>query len=151
MNSSQPINSPMINEQVYAVRNLISDLLPIDHISLNTKRVRFINGEGVVLYDDKYAVEIFTPRKAHESYEFFGVHRHRGNVDELYHYFRKPTVLPIDSPRVTRSMKYQFEEAVFQFEPIEDSKPALAFHKTISKKFYEPSQIYLHKRLDGAA
>jgi len=74
--------SIMTQLQHQEVKMLIPDLLPPDHVSLNTKRIRFIKGQGVLIYDDKYVVEIYAPYSRTDDLEFFGIQRHHGKKIE---------------------------------------------------------------------
>jgi|GEM_PF-6569919 len=136
-----PINSD--------IKQLIPDMLPTGHVSLNLKRIRFIKGQGVVLYDDTYAVEIYVPRGG-ESPAFFGVHRHHGKIQELNSYFLKPMVMHIDDHRTTSIMKEQFEEAVFQFLPLSIDSNGWVIPTKVSDQ-HEAKEIVLHSNLSGAA
>lgn len=103
-------------QQHNQLKELIPDLLPLDYVSLNTKRINFIYGQGVIIYNQTYAVEIYMPRDKKEEITFFAVDRHFGNVGKIGQYYRKMPVLKYDDPRVTPEMRAQFEEAIYQNE-----------------------------------
>lgn len=111
-----------------AVRQLIADLLPPDHVSLSTKRIRFIKGQGVLLYDDNYIVEIYAPYARTEDYEFFGVQRHLGKIEQMSTYYRKLPVLQFNDIRVSASMREKFNEAIFQYMPTQQTTTATVTH-----------------------
>ncbi len=104
-----------------SVRQLISDLLPPDHVSLSTKRIRFIKGQGVLLYDDNYVVEIYAPYARTEDYEFFAVQRHHGRIDKMASYYQKLPILQYNDVRVSEGMKEKFNEAIFQYMPAQQT------------------------------
>ncbi len=99
------------------VQMLIPDLLPLDHVSLNTKRLRFIKGQGVLIYDDTYVVEIYTPYSRTDDLEFFGVQRHHGKIENMRTYYQRLPILKYDDVRVNSSMKAMFDEAMFHYLP----------------------------------
>ncbi len=144
----------MTEQQRQSVKNLIPDLLPMDHVSLNTKRIRFIRGQGVVLYDDIFAVEIYVPLSKEEKPVFFGVQRHHGQINGLYDYYRRPMVLSYSDPHTTQEMKEHFDEAIFQYQPLDQIlKPRLnpIYLQKIGKQSKESPRIYYHDKLSGAA
>ena len=103
----------MHNQEQNQVRELIPTLLSTDHISINTKRINFIYGQGVIVYNDTYAVEIYVPKNPNENHTFFAVDRHFGNIKNIGEYYRRLPVLNLNNPDVTASMRAQFEEALF--------------------------------------
>lgn len=131
------------------IRSLIPDLLPPDHMSLQMKRIKFIQGQGVVLYDNSFVVEIFTPLGG-ESPAYFGVFPHHGDVAAIHDYYRKPEVLRIDDPRVSSQWLLQFEEAVMQFLPLAINEQGWVVpHKSIQPT--QGREIQMHNNLSGAA
>lgn len=94
------------------IKSLLPDLQPMDHVPLNTKRTNFIYGQGIIIYDEIYAVEIYLPRNNKEEITFFAVDRHFGHINKLGEYYRKMNVLSIDHHAVTAEMKEQFSLAV---------------------------------------
>lgn len=138
------------------VKTLIPDLLPPGHVPLNYKRVRFIKGEGVVLYDDKYQVEIYRPRFAPSGAReitFFGVQRHHGHTDKIYSDYKRPRVMHINDPSVTPELRSAFEEAVFQFEPIEFPASPWIFPTTPTHQInsVQGKEIMMQPNISGAA
>jgi hypothetical protein len=99
------------------IKNLIPDLLPPDHVSISTKRINFIYGQGIVIFDDVYAVEIYVPHNANEHMTYFAVDRHYGKTHHLGQYYQKLRVLHYDHPDVTEELRGQFNEAVSLQEP----------------------------------
>ena len=95
------------------IRTLIPDLQPMDHVTLNTKRTNFIYGQGMIVYDDRYAVEIYIPKNEKECMAFFAVDRHFGNTAKLGEYYRRIPVLSYDHVNVTSQIREQFDEAIF--------------------------------------
>ncbi len=96
------------------IRILVSDLRPLDHVSIETKRMNFIYGQGVIIHNDYYAVEVYIPRDSKEDMTFFAVERHNGSTHKLGEYYRRIPVLAYSHPKVTSKMKKQFDEAIFQ-------------------------------------
>ena len=143
----------MTTQERQIMKRLIPDLLPIDHVSLSTKRIRFIQGQGVILYDEKFAVEIYLP-KGSEAPLFFGVHRHHGKINNLKMDFRKLPVMQISDSRVTSVMSAQFDEALFQYQPLTWSKSDWTMPTTTStdsSKLINAKDIFLRGKLCGAA
>ena len=130
-----------------AVRQLIADLLPPDHVSLSTKRIRFIKGQGILLYDDTYVVEIYAPYARTEDYEFFGVQRHHGKIDHMSNYYQKLPILQYNDVRVSEGMREKFNEAIFQYMPMQE-KPRETVTHPASK--VQRTWIYTSK-VSGAA
>jgi len=129
------------------VRQLISDLLPLDHVSLNTKRIRFIKGQGVLLYDDNYVVEIYAPYSRTEDYEFFAVQRHHGNIDKMSMYYQRLPILQYNDVRVSDGMREKFGEAIFQYMPVQEKPRETVMHPAASM---QRRWIYTSK-VSGAA
>lgn len=133
------------------VQMLIPDLLPPDHVSLNTKRLRFIKGQGVLIYDDHYVVEIYVPYSRTDDLEFFGVQRHHGKIENMRTYYQRLPILKYDDVRVNSSMKAMFDEAMFHYLPTEQI-PSL---RSISRDKQETVEVFMHssrhKELSGAA
>ena len=109
-------------QQKATVKQLIADLLPPDHVSLSTKRIRFIKGQGVLLYDDNFIVEIYAPYSRTEDYEFFGVQRHHGHIDKMSMYYQRLPILQYNDVRVSDGMREKFNEALFQYMPMKESR-----------------------------
>tara|TARA_B100000497_G_C7637614_1_gene383278 strand:+ start:297 stop:674 length:378 start_codon:yes stop_codon:yes gene_type:complete len=103
----------MTEIELNLIRELIPNLISTDHVSINTKRVNFIYGQGAIIYNDIFAVEIYVPKDIREKHMFFSVDRHYGKTDRLGDYFRKLPVLRITDDNVTADMRAQFEEAIF--------------------------------------
>lgn len=103
----------MTTQERNQIKSLIPDLQPMDHVSLNTKRINFIYGHGVIVYDDHYAVEIYMPKTPHEKMTFFAVDRHFGKTNKLGEYYRRMPVLKFNDPRVTPEIRSQYDEALF--------------------------------------
>ena len=126
----------MIPKQL--IKGLIPDLLPTDHSTLSKKRIRLIRGEGVILYDDTFAVELYVPRDNSSDVEFYGVHRHRNEIDDIVNTWRRLRVFKLANPVVSPEMKRAFNEAVFQFLPYQPAPTA----RIISDcSFIVPSQM----------
>jgi len=96
------------------IKKLLPDLLSPDYVSLNSKRINFIYGQGVIIYDKTYAVEVYLPRNSNEKLAFFAIQRHQGKVSNLGEYYRKMAVQSYDHEHTTNAMRKQFDEAVFQ-------------------------------------
>jgi len=103
----------MTLEERNQIRTLIPDLQPMDHVTLNTKRINFIYGQGIVVYNEYYAVEIYVPKNKNEHMTFFAVDRHFGNTDKLGEYYRRIPVMSYDHTDVNSQIKEQFDEAIF--------------------------------------
>ncbi len=58
------------------IKKLLPDLLSPDYVSLNSKRINFIYGQGVIIYDKTYAVEVYLPRNSNKELTFFAIQRH---------------------------------------------------------------------------
>lgn len=95
------------------IRELIPTIIATDYIDINTKRMNFIFGQGAIVYDNTFAVEIYVPRNPVGDLTFFAVDRHFGNIQNIGQYYRRLPVYHIDDPKVTDKMKTQFEEALF--------------------------------------
>ncbi len=142
----------MTEEQRLNIQYLIPDILPLDHISLSAKRIRFIRGQGIILYNDDYAVELYMPKSPQETPVFFGVQRHFGKIQELGEYFRKIPVQHYNDPATTDQMRRQFDEAIFQYLPYPDIDsqwviPGIGSNLSVK----ETAEIYLKNELSGAA
>lgn len=142
----------MTQLQHQQVQMLIPDLLPPDHISLNTKRLRFIKGQGVLIYDDTYVVEIYAPYSRTDDLEFFGVQRHHGKIENMRTYYQRLPILKYDDVRVNSAMKAKFDEAMFHYLPAEQI-PSL---RSMSQdKQSEAVEVFMHstrhEELSGAA
>ena len=103
----------MTTQEHNQIKALIPDLQPMDHVSLNTKRINFICGQGLIVYNDTYAVEIYLPKNPNEKATYFAVDRHFGHLNKLGEYYRKMPVVKIDDPKVNEEIKAQFDEAIF--------------------------------------
>jgi hypothetical protein len=131
------------------IKQLIPDLLPNDHISMNMKRIRFIQGQGVIIYDNSYAVEIYLPRDG-ETPTYFGVHKHHNNMNELRADFPKLDIMEVTDNRTTELMKLQFSEAVMQFLPLAINEQGwIVPAKIINRK--EGKEITMLSNISGAA
>jgi len=104
----------MTTQERGLIKKLLPDLLSPDYVSLNSKRINFIYGQGVIIYDKTYAVEVYLPRNSHEELTFFAIQRHQGKVSNLGEYYRKIAVQSYDHEYTTNAMRKQFDEAVFQ-------------------------------------
>jgi len=133
--------------QKVAVRQLIGDLLPIDHVSLSTKRIRFIKGQGVLLYDDTYVVEVYAPYARTEDYEFFGVQRHHGQIDMMSTYYQKLPILQYNDLKVSEGMREKFNEAISQYMPVQVTQREPVVHPAA-----RPQRTWIYtSKVSGAA
>ena len=140
-----------MNHQVkHSLSTLIPDLLPIDHEPLSTKRVRFIRGQGIILYDDQYAVEIYVPRNSSESPIFFGVHRHRGQLDHIRDQFYKLPMKSIDDSNVSHEVRETFNEGVSMFLPYPRKENQWIRPKKVMA-IKGAKEIYMTTQMNGAA
>lgn len=143
----------MTTQERQIMKRLIPDLLPIDHVSLTTKRIRFIHGQGVILYNDTFAVEIYLP-KDQEKALFFGVHKHHGKIQELKLEFRKLRVLDVTDLRVTEAMRAQFDEALFQYQPLTWTRSSWTIPAPVvesKNNLINAKDMFLQGKLSGAA
>jgi len=144
-----PTNTSKVINLHQNIKPLIADLLPPEHMSLRLKRIKFIQGQGAVIYDDTFAVEMYIP-SGRESATYFGVHRHHGNVSQLHDYFLKPSVLHINDPKTSQLMKKQFDEAVLQFMPLAIDEAGWIVPDPICQR-KEAKEIVMNNNLSGAA
>ena len=135
-----------------SIQYLIPDILPLDHVSLSSKRIKFIKGQGAIIHDDCYAVEMYIPNNSDEQPVFFGVQKHFGKPQLLSDYFRKLKVMRYDDINVSESIRAKFEEALFQFEPF-DAKEKLWVMPEEGRvcKIEEAKEVYFAENLSGAA
>ena len=135
------------------IQFLIPDILPLDHVSLSAKRIRFIRGQGIILFNDIYAVEIYLPMGPDDTAVFFGVQRHQGKIKDLGEYFRKLEVRHYDDPKTTEEMQTLFDEAIFQYQPLPcfTKEWILPQGKNVENLVSEPLEVYLREQLSGAA
>ena len=144
----------MTEKDRLALKNLIPDLLPPGHTSMSTKRVRFILGQGAIVFDDKFAVEVYIPKNDFEEYIYFGIQRHQGRINDLKQSFRKLDVVHYNDPSLPVELKKQFEEAIFQFIPLSTAREiqmsASSLQSTPPQKT-AAIHSYLPEQLSGAA
>ena len=101
------------------IKNLIPALRPDDSQSISWRRIKVVNGEGGIVYDEKYAVEIYVPQHNGEQFMFFDVFSHDDKVNQIMRQYPKLSFYHIEDKRVDQELRMQFEEALFQFLPFE--------------------------------
>ena len=136
--------------QRHSVRMLIPDMLPLDHVSLNEKRIRFIKGQGVLLYDDIHVVEVYVPYSRTDDLEFFGVQRHFGKIERMRNYYQRLPILHVNDVRVTKAMKDTYDEAMFHYLP-EERIAQLRRMPEIKREHSITREVHMQSSLSGAA
>ena len=109
----------MIDRQ--SMKSLIPDLIPDSSTTLSMKRIKFIRGGGIIVYDNRYAVEILIPENKEDCCTFFDVFHHQGRIKDYMYTQPKMTFYHISHSNVDQKMKDAFEEALFQYQPFDFS------------------------------
>ena len=125
------------------IKNLLSDMLPPNHVSLNTKRINFIHGQGVIIYNETFAVEVYVPRNQNEEMAFFAIQRHGGKINNLGDYYRKLKVINYFDLQPSSALCKQFDEAVFQHHSIEVVDPPCKISKLSSNDNLTPDALVM--------
>jgi len=115
------------------IKMLIQDLRPMDYVDLQTKRMNFIYGQGMIVYNDHYAVEIYIPRDKKENMTFFAVQSHFRSIETLGQYYRRLPVHHYTSTAVNSDIRRQFDEAIFQYRMEENNVHQLESRNTYKK------------------